>query len=810
MVGMLTQDLLWALRLARRRPLFTLTVAATLAVSIAAAASSFGIATAVLWRPLPFADESQLVFVWEAPEIDGRRQPSRVTSGRYAEWREGTRSMAAMAAFAAAGLTAEGASGATSLRGVRVSANYFDVLRVAPALGRTFTPGDEVPGQHQVIVLSHALWRQRFGADPAVVGTSVTMSGTPYTIVGVMPAVVTPGWPANPAIVTIDAGAREFWIPIPRTPQFEQQMRAHVYGVVARLAQGVSRQQAEAELAGLVSPNAADRHAAHVTSLRDQFVDDARLPLLALLGAALAVLLIACANLAALQATAIESRRGELTVRAAIGAGLPRLVQQLGVESLMLAVAGGAGGIVLTAVALNQVPGLLPPSVPLLTAPALDWRVAAFALAVTALTGVAMAAWPIVRLISRAPAPRGVAAGPRSAVYRGLVVAQIAITAALAVSAGLLAQSLWTVRREDPGFVIDGVLVTEVGWPAAASRDPASLAALEMRALDAVTVRPGVAGAAFAYDHPLEANWTDAVTLIGDTAAGSSDARGQAELRIVSPGYFEALGVETLEGRAFGPRDDLTAPGAVVVNEAFARTLSGGLVLGRRLRSSAASFTWGTRALQEYTIVGIAENERFRGLEQPSQPAVYVSLRQFPQQTAALLVRTTGDPLALAADVRSAVRGIDAGATVSVPTTLDAILREQLVTRRVTTDVIGSFAGSALLLAALGLYGLMAAAVSSRRREIGVRLALGASPRQVARRVVGESLTNAAAGVAGGLLLALAAGRMLESLLVGVSARDPLTLALVAGTLLAVAGLAALLPARRAASVDPATVLRGE
>jgi putative ABC transport system permease protein len=805
----LLDDIKWSARIARRRPLFTLTVAATLAVSIAAATTTYGLATAVLWRPLPFADEDRLVFVWESQEIDGQRRPARVTSGRAVEWRNGTRSLSSMAVFAAAGLTAEAPDGAVPLHGVRVSADYFDVLALRPLLGRTFLPEDERPGAPRVIVLSHALWQERYGADPRVVGSRVRLSGAAHTIVGVMPPVVTPGWPANPAIVTIDARSREFWIPIARTPQFDQQMRAHVYGVVARLAPGVTRDQAAAELTGLVSPDAADRHGAEVTPLRDQFVSDARLPLLAVVGAALAVLLIACANLAALQATAIEARRPELAVRAAIGAGRSRLLQQLGVESAMMAAAGGLGGVALARVALNEVPSRLPPSVPLLTLPSLDWRVVAFALAITALAGAALALWPIVRL-TRAPASRGVAAGGRRFVFRGLVVAQVAVTAALAVAAALLTQSLGTVRRGDPGFVIDNVLVTTVGLPAAVARDPSMITGIESRMLQAIGARPGVIGAALAYDHPLQANWIDSVTIIGDTAAGTSGAPGQAELRIVSPGYFAALGVELLDGRPFGPRDDLSAPGAVMVNEAFARTLAPGLVLGRTLRSSAASFTWGDRAPRVYTIVGIVENERFRGLEQPVQPAVYVSTLQFPQQGTALLVRTAGDPLALAADVRTVVRAVEPGATMAAPQSLSGILRDQLVTRRATTDVFGGFAAAALVLAALGLYGLTAGVVSSRTREIGVRLALGATPGAVARHVVDDSLITAGAGVAVGLVLALGAGRLIQGLLVGVGSRDPVTLAVVAATLLIVAALAAVLPARRAASVDPATVLRGE
>jgi hypothetical protein len=369
---------------------------------------------------------------------------------------------------------------------------------------------------------------------------------------------------------------------------------------------------------------------------------------------------------------------------------------------------------------------------------------------------------------------------------------------------------LSSIRGQDRGFVIDGVLTADVGLPALPSQDPVSVAGIEARILQAMEARPGVSGAAFAYDHPLEANWTDGFTLVGDTTAGVSDVREQAELRIVSPSYFETLGVDVLDGRAFGPADDVSAPGAVLINEALARALPPGFVLGRRLRSAAASYTWGDRVPADYEVVGIVENERFRGAEEPAQPALYVSTRQFPQSSASLLVRTRADPRSVISEVRSTVRAIVPGATVSAPVSLSAIASEQLAVRRVTTDVIGGFAGAALLLAALGLYGLMAAGVSSQRREIGVRMALGATPSLVARKVVMESLANVALGMAAALVLALAAGQVLESLLVGVGARDPLTLTAVGGMLLAVAVLTALGPARRAATVDPARMLRGD
>jgi predicted permease len=806
MTGPIVDDLRFAARYVGRRPLFAVAVTVTLAVSIAAATTAFGLATAVLWRPLPFDDASRLVFVWEAPERDGRRAPARVTGARYAEWR-GSKSFASMALFGATGFTLDDTAGASSIRGVRVSAGYFDTLGIRAMLGRSFVPSDEVPGSEPVVILSHALWQERYAARREVLGESIRLSGQPHTIVGVMPPVVFPAWPVNPAVVTLDPQSRQLWVPIARTPQLDQSSRAHVFGVVARLAPGVTGAQAEDALTFATSPTAPDAHAAHVAPLREQFVRDARTPLLTLAAGALAVLLIACANLAALYVSAFEARKGELALRAAIGAGLGRLVRQLTTEALLLALAGGIAGTLIARVALATLPALLPPTIPFLTAPALDLQVAGFAMTLSALATIVLTAWPVARVILTAPAPRGVSAGPRGLVYRGLVVSQIAVTVALAVAAALLAQSLRSVSARDPGFAIDRALVADIGLPPVTPLSARQVIAAEQRVLARLASLPGVSAVAAAYDHPLEANWTETFTLIGDVTA--SDQGHPGELRIVSPGYVEALDVELLDGRSITERDDLDAPGAVMINEALAREI-GGRALGRRIRSGTPRFLYGNEAPVEFTIVGIVRNERSRGLEQPASPAVYMSTRQFPQQGFSVIVRTTGDPLAIAGEVRAALRGIDPAITLSRPTSIESLLAEQMVARRVTTDVISGFAVAALALAALGMYGLLAVLVSSRTREIGVRVALGASPSKVARAVVSDSLRNTGAGLAVGAVLALAAGRLIESLLVGVSASDPLTLGVVSATLLILAATAALGPARRAARIDPVHALRAE
>jgi predicted permease len=536
-------------------------------------------------------------------------------------------------------------------------------------------------------------------------------------------------------------------------------------------------------------------------------VRDARTSLLVLAAAALAVLLIACANLAALYVSAFESRRVEFATRAAIGAGLWRLIRQLAAEGLLLSLCGGALGMLIARAALALLPTQLPASIPLLTAPALDLQVAAFAVAMAVLASIMLTAWPVTRLVLEAPAPRGVAVPARSGVYRALVVSQIGVTVALTVCAGLLAQSLRSVERQELGFTVDHRLALDVAVPAVGVPSATQTTAAEQRILTQVGAIPGVTAVAASYDHPLESNWTNAVRVKGDVSM--PEETRSAELRIISPSYLDTLDVAVLDGRGLSERDDASAPGAMLVNEAFAREL-GGSVLGRTIVSDTPRVLYGDQLPNEFAIVGIVENERSRGLEQPAAPAVYMSTRQFPQQRFNLIVRTSGDPLAVIGGVRSAIRQIDPAIAVDRPLALETVLAGQLAERRVTTDVIGGFAFVALALAGLGMYGLLMMLVSSREREIGVRVAIGASPRLVAWDVLRDSLINAAAGVAIGVTLAIASGRLIESLLVGVKAFDPATIAIVAASLFALAAAAASGPARRASRIDAVVALRNE
>ena len=799
-------DVRSAARYLRRRPLFAVAVTATLAAAIAVASTSYGVARAVLWRALPYDDSQQLVFVWEETSQDGQPRASRVTGARYAAWRDTSGPFSSLALFGAAGFTVETAEGATSVRGVRVSANFFDTLGIRPMLGRSFAPNDERPGSERVVVLANGFWRERLGGRPEAVGETIRLGGQPYRVVGVMPSLTFPAWPVNPATVTLDADSRQVWVPITRTAALDQSAGAHVFGVVGRLSPGVTLEQARDRLLATSTPAAPDPHGARLELIRDQFVRDARTPLVALTAAALAVLLIACANVATLYVSAFEVRRGELAVRAAVGAGVPRLVRQLAVEALLLVAAGAAAGMFLTRAALAFVPDLLPASVPLLTVPAVDGHVTAFAGGLALLACLMFTAWPVGRLITTGPLPRGAIRQSRGPVYRVLVIAQVALTMGLVPAAVLLSRSLASVQREDPGFAIQRVLAVDIGLPASGA-SAERLVRIEQDLLAAIMQRPGVRAVAAAYDHPLEANWSENPTIVGD--ARSPDDQRHAELRIVSPGYFEAMQVRRVDGRTLTERDTLDTPGVAVVNEAFARDV-GGRVLGRTLRTNTPRFVVGAAAPSEFTIVGIVGNERFRGLERPALPAFYLSTRQFPQGGFSLLVHTSTDPMRVVADLRSTIRSVDDRITFDRAMSLESVLGQQLVSRQVTTHVIAAFAIAALALAALGIYSVLTVFVGSRAHEIGVRLAIGASPSSVRRSVIGDTLRITSLGVLLGFVLTTLAGRLIRHLLVDVSPSDPATLGGVVLAVFTVAAGAALVPAARAARIDPVGMLRGE
>jgi predicted permease len=799
-VGHLWPDVRGAWRQTTRRPTLTLAMMITLTLSLAAAAVTFGVARDVLWRALPFPDESELVLVWErAPE------PARVTGSRFIDWRARSSSFTSMSAFGAALFHVEGPDGVSNVGGVRASWSFLDTLGVVPALGRGFNAGDQAKGAPRVVILSHAYWRQRMGARADVIGQSLRMGGNPYTIVGVLPDIWMPAWPVNPASVTLDPDSRQLWVPMAPEPVMAQNTGAHVMGVVARLREGRTRTQAEQELQ---SPSATDldRHGAVVRPLRAQVTGLARGPLVTLLGAALCVWLVACLNLASLQLAAFESRRAEFTTRVALGAVPGRLVRQLWIESAWLVGIAFAAALAVTHGSFLLIPARLSAHVPFVALPKVDANIVVFVMALASVTVAAFTLWPMRRLrgLKGLAQPRTVVASPR--VFRTLVVAQLAGTVALVAVSALLLRSFWSLQRRDAGFDVANVLAMDAALPPGRFSQPQSASAYETALRLQLSSTPWAAGAALAYDHPLEANWLEGVTIVGDPQSRNQGAAAQSQLRIVSPSYFRTLGVQVINGRAFEDHEGLGADGVVLVNEAFMRRTP--LTLGRRLRVSAPRANWGDAAPEEFTIVGVVEDERFRGLEADVEPAVYISSRQFPLAHFVLLVRTPAGGRDFSSELPAVVRQLDAGASLSAVTTLKRELADQQLTRTLTTNLVGGFAGLSLLLASVGLHGLLTLIVTGRRREIGVRLALGASRHSVARMIIREGVRPTVMGLLAGLVLAQLASSSVRALLVDVTASDPWSLAGVTIFMLIVGVAAAAIPARQATRVDPARTLR--
>ena len=786
-----------ALRQWRARPVVTGATLATLALTVAMAVVTYGVARSVLWRPLPFSDAHRLVFLWER-EADAQAA-FRITGARFAEWRRTTGLFDDLALFGAAGAALDTPEGRQPIRGVRVTASFFQTLGVSALHGRTFVTEDAQPGRPGVLVLSHAAWQQRFGGRTDIIGRDLRLGGEPFTVVGVLPDVALPGWPSNPAVVSLRADQREYFVPLEETPQLAANARSHVFGAVARLAPGVTPAMVQDRLAAGGSGDG-DPHAGAATPLREQFVADARTPLVVLLAAALAVLLVATVNLAALRVAQHELRRDDLAVRAALGASQGRLATDQVVEALLITLVGGGLGVGIAAGGLRSAPAILPSAVPLVTSTRLDAATLITALAGLAVVGLTLAAGPVAHMWR--PRPRGA----RHRVYRGLVAAQVAASVALAVPAALLGRTLRVIDHVDAGFALDDVVAVDVGLEGADARDLARVAALDTGLHEAFVARRGIAGVALAYDHPLEANWVDAVTVVGDDTRPGRDAGSQ--LRIVSPAYFPAMDVAVLDGRAFAEEDDLTRPGVALVNQAFAATMSG-RVLGRTLHSQSARFSWGQAVPETFTIVGVVEDERFHGMDQPSAPAVYLSTRQFPQASASLLVRLVPDAPPALADLRLIVRGAAPDATVGPLRHLADVRDEQLSMRMVTSGLVGLFAGLVVLLAAIGLYGLMSVVVTARTADIGVRMAIGASRARVAGAVAGEGLACAAAGLLLGLVAASGTGAAIRSLLVGASGTEAWIAAAVGAALLGVSAAAVAAPAVRATRIDPVRVLRG-
>ena len=821
-VDALRRDLVHAWRPLRRSPLYALVVTSTLGLAVGATTALFAIAYGVALEPLALPHPERVVALWETALREGYEK-FRISPGNFPDYAVQNRVFESLAMFGAGTWQATGQGDPEQLQGAAVGPDYFRVLGVQPSLGRAFRPEDLSPTAEPVVILGHGIWMRWFGGQRDILGRSLRLDGRPYTIVGVMPDGVYPTWPLTVGGFNFLPAYQQLWTPFKLSPDFAGNRRAHVFAVIGRLRHGVGLEEAQRgldEIAARLAREHPETNAdigVRLTPLADEVSGNLQPVLFTLLGAVTVALLAACANVANMALLRSFARRRELAVRAALGARRPQIVRLVAFESLLLALAGALLGVLFAWAGLRLLLTLAPQEMPRAAGIDIDAPVLVFAGLVAAVAAALIALAPALHTRSaglltllRADARGSLGSGAGRAVRRVLIAFEIATAVVLVAGAALSARSFAALSRVDAGFEKAGVLAFEVSLPGAASRDPARIDGFQTRLLERLHGVAGVRAAAIGYDLPLETTWVDAFSVEGRPPAGP-DEDTTAVLRLVSSQYFDALGIRLRKGRVFTDDDRLGREGVVVVNEAFARLVFPGQApIGQHLILRTPSIMLGDQAASRYEVVGVVADVRSRGLDAAAPPAYYLPVRQFPQATMTVFAKTAGDPLALAAPVREAMRNVDPTLPVVNIQTLEAHVASALARSRFLVTVLVAFGGAALLLAAFGVYGLLAYAVEQRRAELAVRQVLGATGRDLVRLVLGEGAVLTGAGVAGGLLAALVAGRALRALLYTVAPTDPASLGAALLLIASAAALAATLPAWRASRVNASALLRGE
>jgi len=803
----LVQDLRYGFRMLRRNPGFATVAVLTLALGIGATTAVFSVANAVLLRPLPYPQSERLVQIWSTNPT-ANRWGMWTAYPRFVDWRRESKSFEEMATTRTWVINFGGGADPEALFGVVTSSRLFQVLHVEPMLGRAFLPEEDQPGQDHVIILSYGLWQRRFGSDRTVVGRAVEIDRQSFTVIGVMPQDFR--FPPDlGASYSIDA-----WLPPAPDPSRSERVSNNYY-TFARLKPGVTIAQAQAEM-DAVNHGLGERHwedrslGVKIVSWRRQVGSEIRPALLLLLGAVSLVLLIACANVANLLLARGAARQRESALRQALGAGQVRMVRQLLTESILVAVCGGAAGLLLAYQGLNLLMRLAP-DIPRLNETTIDAHVLLFSMVLTIGTGLIFG---IVPALSGSKADLQVAlresgarltSGPVRARSRGiLVVAEMAMALMLLAGAGLLIRSFLRVQEVDPGFNAKNLLTAFVMLPHDKYPEPRQQGEFFREAMERIASIPAVECVGGSDSAPMLSNDTGPVSIDGH-AAQSGEAAVQAERPKITPDYFRAMGIRLVRGRTFTASDNENSQPVAMINEAAARQYwPGEDAIGKRVRLDDGSApVW-------REVVGIVGDVRQDGLVKTGRPEVYAPLAQAPVPYLVLAVRTRVDPASLTAAVRHAVMGVDKEQPLFQIQTMQQVVEGSMAGRRFQMWVVALFAAIALGLAAIGIYGLMSYLVNQRKHEIGIRMALGARRAEVLGQVVREgmelALTGAAIGMGGALLLT----RFLSGMLYGVATNDPLTIVTVAALLSGVAALASFIPAWSAARIDPMEALRYE
>lgn len=794
------QDIRYGARMLIRNPGFTLIAVITLALGVGANTSIFGLVNALLLKPLPYQDSDRLVVAYSRTQNEPRGE---VSYADLKDWREQNQSFSHLSAFTTQSVNLTGRAEPGRLIGGFVSADFFKLLAVDAAVGRSFTSKEDLPGAERVAIVNHLVWRDRFGSDPALIGQALILNGQSYTVIGVMPQ----GFRSPYSDVDV-------WTPIQNYPGFSIDRKSGFVGVIGRLKDGATIKSAQADLesiAGRLSrqyPDSNRDRGVAVFILQDLLVEGIRPSLLTLFRVVICVLLIACANVANLQLARATSRTQEFALRSALGASRWRITRQILTESLMLALMGAVLGSLIgwwgidalrTEKSLNLLPNVVVD---------FDLVVFAFTMGATLLTGLIFGLIPAFRA-SRPDLNQDLKDGSKSAgvgrnrsrMGKTLVVAEIALSLGLLIAAGLMIRSFLKLQGVDPGFNPNNVLTLEYRGQRTKYTDAKQQLQYHEQILERVNALPGVVSAGLTAGMPQSGNlmWTN--FTLPDRAAPPAGQEPRSQLNRVDRRYFQTMETPVLKGRNFNEQDRLDAPLSAVINQTMARRYwPGEDPIGRRIYLLDSK--------KEATIIGLVGDVKQFSLDEASTPQIYLAYEQEPYLFATLAVRTTNDAAAFSKAVRDAIWTVDADQPVWKVRTLEFLYQRSLAPQRFQMRLLFLFSMLALILAAIGIYGVMSYAVNQRTQEIGVRLALGARGEDILRLIIGQGMRLALLGAALGVLLSLGATRLMSQLLFDVEPLDPITFTLVPVVLLLVAFLACYLPARRASKVDPVTALR--
>jgi putative ABC transport system permease protein len=799
------QDLRYGARMLKKKPGFTLIAVVTLALGVGATTAIFSVVNGVLLRPLPFKDPDRLMMIRETkipqfPEFS-------VSPGNFLDWRSQNTVFERLVALRGASFNLIGTGDPERLRGTGVSDGFFAMLGVQPEIGRDFLPEEDQPGHNNVVILSHGLWQRRFGGDANILHQAITLDGASYSVIGVMPA-----------SFRLEGPGAELWTPMAFTAQQAQNHGGHSLAAIGQLKPGVTLEQARTEMSAIAGRLAAQYPDVNtgwdvkVMPLMEFTVRRIEPALLVLLCAVAFVLLIACANVANLLLARAADREKEMAIRTALGAGRWRIIRQLLTESLLLSLAGGAAGLLLAKWGMELLLALAPPDLPRLSNVSLDNRALVFTALITLLTGVLFGLAPALQASrpnlneTMKDAGRGSSAGGRRQLIRStLVVLEVAAALVLLVGAGLLIKSFWRLQQVDPGFNPNHALTVSVALPRNKYKEEPQQVTFFQQLMEKVKNLPGVQAVGASNVLPMNDDFVLAFE-IQDQPPLPPGVGQSTNFYAVSPDYFKAMGIRLLEGRWFTERDTTASPHVALINETMAKKIfPNDNPIGKRL-------TFGRRDNNPdwYEIVGIVGDVKHYGLDQATTMQTYEPYTQQTFSAMTLVVRAAGEPTELTAGVRDQVLSLDKEQPISNIKTLDQSISTSVAQQQFSMLLLSVFAGVALLLAAVGIYGVLSYAVTQRTHEIGIRMALGAGQPEVLKLIIGHGLRLTLIGVTLGLGGAFALTRLMATMLFNVSATDPLTFTLLALALLLIALLACFVPARRATKVDPMIALRYE